>query len=248
MTTPPRPSALLPMTLTPEPDSLALDNAIWSALTGPHAALALGDAVAKRYPSDVAPFGAVRALNAESLASLAAQLAEGESVALSTPSEIQPFGGLVPLRRSALEQMVMVDPSALDSVPTLPAQPLTAADVPDMLQLASLTQPGPFGPRTIALGDYIGLRIDGELVAMAGERMKLPGFAEISAVCVAPQCRGRGHAAALMKQLALSMLARGETPFLHVVRENVSAIALYERLGFKSRGQFHLGVFGRPAA
>lgn len=229
-----------------KPDESALDDVVWSALAGPHAALAVGDGTARRYPPEVAPFCAVRPLDPESLARLAGLVGEGESLALVTAAEVPPFGGLVPIMRATVDQMVLADSEALAGAATMKVEMLTVEDVPDMLNLVSSTQPGPFGRRTIELGRYIGIRIDGELIAMGGERLKVPGFTEISAVCVAPQGRGRGYAGAVVKWLGMSILARGETPFLHVVRENVSAIALYERLGFSLRRRFSLGVFKAP--
>ena len=226
----------------------ALDDVVWSALAGPHAALAAGDGIARRYPPEIAPFAAVRHLAPDALATLAARLGAGEMVALVTAAELPRLGELEPVMRATLHQMVLTDPTALAGAATMPVETLSVDDVPDMLDLASSTKPGPFGRRTIELGHYIGMRIGGKLIAMGGERLKVPGFTEVSAICVAPEFRGRGYAAALVKRLATSILARGETPFLHVVVENVSAIALYERLGFKARRRFHLGVFEAPRA
>jgi len=121
---------------------------------------------------------------------------------------------------------------------------LTERDVPDMLTLAAATQPGPFGTRTIELGDYYGVRSEGKLVAMAGERMRLDGFTEISAVCVDPAFRGQGLAANLMKLLMAAISARGETPFLHVLTSNHGAISIYRTLGFVERREMHLTVLG----
>ncbi|MEI9963878.1 MAG: GNAT family N-acetyltransferase [Caulobacteraceae bacterium] len=104
-----------------------------------------------------------------------------------------------------------------------------------MLALATLTQPGPFFARTHQLGDFIGVKQEGRLVAMAGERMRPTGFTEVSGVCTHPDWRGRGYAAGLMRLVAARILARGETPFLHVYASNTGAIALYEALGFRLR-------------
>jgi predicted GNAT family acetyltransferase len=106
--------------------------------------------------------------------------------------------------------------------------------------------PGPFVERTHELGRFIGVRHEGQLVAMAGERMKPEGFTEISGVCTHPDHRGRGYAAALMCEVARAIFARGETPFLHAFDDNTNAIALYERLGFVTRWRPMLMVFGRP--
>ena len=114
-------------------------------------------------------------------------------------------------------------------------EPLAPADVPAMQALVELTRPGPFGTRTIEMGRYLGIKQDGRLVAMAGERMHLPGFTEISAVCTAEQARGRGLAAALTAHVADAVWARGEQPFLHVAGHNITAKRVYERIGFTVR-------------
>lgn len=115
-------------------------------------------------------------------------------------------------------------------------------DSPEMLELTALTKPGPFGPRTHELGYYVGIRDQGKLVAMAGERLKVPGFTEVSAVCTHPDHLGKGYAAALMTEVMRAIRERGETPFLHVRADNARAIAIYERLGFRTAWQGHFAV------
>jgi ribosomal protein S18 acetylase RimI-like enzyme len=115
-------------------------------------------------------------------------------------------------------------------------------DVPEMLELTRRTNPGPFLPRTIEMGDYIGVRDGGALVAMAGERFRVPGWTEISAVCTAPTHRGQGLATKLLRAVAAGIEARGERVFLHVVASNAGAIRLYEALGFSVRGRRTVGA------
>ena len=118
---------------------------------------------------------------------------------------------------------------------------------PAMLALVELTQPGPFRPRTIELGHYFGVFDDGELIAMAGERLQTPEFTEVSAVCTHPSARGRGLAAALSHHVATGILARGQTPILHVAEANVSARRVYERLGFVVRRELEFVAVETPA-
>jgi predicted GNAT family acetyltransferase len=113
---------------------------------------------------------------------------------------------------------------------------LGAADVPEMLALVELTQPGPFASRTVELGTYVGMRVDGDLVAMAGQRMRLDGYVEISGVCTHPAHQGTGLAGRLVRDLVSRIRARGDVPILHAATENVGAIRLYEQLGFELRG------------
>ena len=120
---------------------------------------------------------------------------------------------------------------------------LTAADAPEMLALATLTKPGPFALRTHELGDFIGIRSsEGQLAAMAGERMRAPGFTEVSAVCTHPDHLGHGYATSLMVEIMLRIITRGETPYLHVRSANQRAIDLYHRLGYIDRHLFQLTI------
>jgi predicted GNAT family acetyltransferase len=115
-----------------------------------------------------------------------------------------------------------------------------------MFDLATLTKPGPYFARTHRLGDFVGVKQDGRLIAMAGERMKPDGFTEVSGVCTHPDARGRGYAGALMRVVVAKILARGETPFLHVYAANTGAIGLYETLGFALRREVTMTVLTRP--
>src|SRR4029077_17964312 len=128
--------------------------------------------------------------------------------------------------------------------PIAGVEPVTlgAADVPAMLELTELTKPGPFSARTHELGTFLGIRIDGQLVAMTGERMKPGHYTEMTAVCVHPDHRGRGYAQMLLGAVARQIVARGEIPFLHVFSNNTSAIALYRRQGMEIRRRLHVTV------
>jgi ribosomal protein S18 acetylase RimI-like enzyme len=222
-----------------------LDHVIWRALTSRNRDVAEGDHLALRYLAPVAPFAATIDISAASFQSLLALLRAGDRIALFTLEEIMPPSALSVIERGAVDQMVLIKmPTELCSVPIVT---LDAKDVPDMLALVEATHPGPFGPRTIELGEYIGVRRDGMLLAMAGERMRLDGFTEVSAVCVHPSCRGQGLAAELVSSLVRSIASRGETPFLHVFNSNRGAIELYLKLGFVLRRPMHLAVLARAS-
>jgi predicted GNAT family acetyltransferase len=124
--------------------------------------------------------------------------------------------------------------------------PLGEDDAPQMFDLATLTKPGPYFARTHRLGDFVGVKRDGRLIAMAGERMKPDGFTEVSGVCTHPDARGRGYAGALMRVVVTRILARGETPFLHAYAANTGAIGLYETLGFALRREVTMTVLAPP--
>ena len=153
-----------------------------------------------------------------------------------TPTPPPLPAGFEVLMASQLDQFVGIAPGAAPKRDDMIE--LSAADAPEMVALAELTKPGPFLLRTHELGAFFGVRFDGRLGAMAGERLKLPGFTEISGVCTHPDFRGQGLAAALIGRVAEEIQSRGETPFLHVFSHNAPAIAVYERLGMKKRRTF----------
>jgi ribosomal protein S18 acetylase RimI-like enzyme len=231
-----------------EPDPHPLNAVIWQALTGTQASLAEGDDRARRYPPDIAPFAATVDTEPASFRSLLTLIGGDDQIALFTAEQVEAPSAFSVVRRAPVDQMVFADAAAWTAQPAVPIVALTVADVPEMLALAKVTEPGPFGPRTIELGHYIGIRRQGVLVAMAGERMRLDGFTEISAVCVEPAHRGHGFAAELVRSLASSIGARSETPFLHVFSSNHAAIALYRKLGFALRRRMHLAVLRRTVA
>jgi predicted GNAT family acetyltransferase len=220
-----------------------LDNVIWGALTSRNRNVAEGDDLALRYPAPIAPFAAMIDRTTASFQALGALLPAGDQIALFTLEEVIPPSSFSVVKRDIVDQMVFDRTPAQDG--STPIVRLEARDVPDMLALVEATHPGPFGPRTIELGQFIGVRRDGMLVAMAGERMRLDGFTEISAVCVHPSCRGQGLAAELVRTLARSIELRAETSFLHVFNSNRAAIELYRKLGFVLRQHVHLAVLAR---
>ena len=220
-----------------------LDNAIWHALTSTHAHLAQGNELARRYPLHLAPFAAVREQTPEAFAALAQALhPEGMAALFVTPLE-PPLPGWRHLRTFEVAQMTC---EKLEPTPEPEMTELGAPDMPDMLELVRLTEPGPFKERAGELGRFYGVREGGRLVAMAGGRVRLTGFTEISAVCTHPDFRGRGLARGLMHRIGREILARDELPFLHVAASNASAIRAYEALGFRHRRTFTAVVIKAP--
>jgi predicted GNAT family acetyltransferase len=211
-----------------------LDCAVWSALTGRQSHLALVQGGARRFEPAYGVFAAVEGKSAGNLAGLGALVAAHGDVALL---EAAPPTNAPGVAVASQDLGIQMTAERLTAGPASDFEiiPLTDADGPQMLALATLTQPGPFFERTHQLGDFFGVKADGRLVAMAGERMKPDGFTEVSGVCTHPDHRGRGYAGALMRRVAGRILKRGETPFLHAYASNRGAIALYEALGFTLR-------------
>jgi ribosomal protein S18 acetylase RimI-like enzyme len=209
-----------------------LDNPVWWSLAGAHVDLAERRGKTLRYRADVSPFAAVPdAPDATDWTDLAA-LVGPDTVPLTTGEVAVPPPDWETVYSIDGVQMVGVK---VVGVPAEEAVRLGAADVPEMLDLVARTKPGPFLPRTVEMGTYLGIRRDGELVAMAGERLRPAGWTEISAVCTDPAYRGQGLGTRLILAVAAGVRARGETPFLHVAADNTAAIRLYTSLGFRVR-------------
>jgi predicted GNAT family acetyltransferase len=217
-----------------------LDHPIWTALTTTQQALAEGNALARRYPSEVTPFADMPDLSAENFAALAALMSPRDIAVLFTPEAVNPPTGFKVTLADTGEQLtgtpIETPTSGVDIVT------LGVDDVPAMLELTALTKPGPFSARTHELGTFLGIRADGQLVAMAGERMRPGQYTEITAVCVHPSHRGRGYGQMLLGTVARGIVSRGEIPFLHVFTSNHSAIALYRRQGMEIRRRLHVTV------
>ncbi|WP_311270090.1 GNAT family N-acetyltransferase [Sphingobium sp. WCS2017Hpa-17] len=223
-----------------------LDRPVWNSLSSGWAALAQGDERARRLDPLHGPFGAVADDAPDSLAALATLVPADGELWMIGPDALTPPPGVSVIRTAMLAQMVA--PSIIPA--TMPPSawvPLDESDAADMLDLALLTKPGPFRSHTHRLGRFIGVREEGRLVAMAGERMRLPGFTEVSGVCTHPDWRGRGLAGALMRVVAQAMLDRGETPFLHAYAAHDKTIALYRSLGFEVRAELPMMVVARPS-
>ncbi|SRR5665213_3878423 len=220
-----------------------LDTPIWTALTTRQAPLAQVNGLVRRYPRALAPFAAMADESSESWAALHALLGPDEPAVLFTPNPVSPPEQFEIVMAATGEQMIGAPAETHIAAP--PLVTLGADDVPAMTELVELTKPGPFGPRTHELGTFLGIKIDGRLAAMTGERMKPASYTEMTAVCVHPDFRGRGYAQVLLAAVSRRIVARGEIPFLHVFSENASAIALYRRQGMTIRRRVHVTVLGR---
>ncbi|WP_030562886.1 GNAT family N-acetyltransferase [Streptomyces aureocirculatus] len=218
-------------------DIAAIDNPVAESLLGPHAQLGRRLGQAATYLPGVATFCALPTKpDAADWSDLARLLGSGGFADMFSNPAVPP-PDWDPVFELEGRQMIWPAGHPLDvteSIPGAAVVDLGPDDVPEMLDLVARAAPGPFGPRTCELGVYLGIRVQGSLVAMAGERLRPPGWTEISAVCTAPEARGQGHAGRLVLALAERVLSRGERPFLHVADANSGAIALYERLGFET--------------
>ena len=215
-----------------------LDRPIWHALSGRQRAFGVGDGLARRFRGDVSPFVAARDDTPEALVAVAALAAAGETMLFLQRGPVPVPPGMRVIERGMGVQMV-----ADDFAPSAPPAGIVAlgtADAGEMLALATLTQPGPYRARTHELSQFWGVKEAvggrngaGRLIAMAGERLRLPGMSEVSGVCTHPEARGRGLAGLLSRHVASEIVRRGEVPFLHAYAANAGAIRLYEGLGFR---------------
>jgi ribosomal protein S18 acetylase RimI-like enzyme len=229
----------------PHADATVLDNAPWHALTGPHASFAIGNDLVRRYPADVAPFVAVRTWDDPDVWNALIEL-----VGPDAEIGLSGYDGDAPPRWELVGQgegVQLVQTDALAPRPDPEAILLGSGDVPEMLAIVERNEPGPFRPRTYELGRYIGIRREGRLIAMAGERLHPEGWTEISAVAVDRDHRRQGLASRLVLDVAFHIQQRGDRALLHAAASNTGAIAAYERLGFALRRRNRFAAVRTPA-
>ena len=220
-----------------------LDRAVFHALNTRQGAIAHGGTRARRFHPEISPFIGAADDSDESLAELAALVpAEGTVISARVGDQ--------PVPQGIVAEHVLPGVQMVAETDTMPEGgfsfvELGDADVPEMVALATLTKPGPFLARTHHFGGYIGIRHEGKLVAMAGQRLQVPGYTEVSAVCTHPDFRGRGYGSFLLLTVAARIRARGETPFLHTFASNTGAIKLYEQLGYVLRSPISVTVMRR---
>lgn len=227
---------------------MALDNPAWLGLGARQAGLGLEAGGARRFRPEYSPMGGLADPEAGDLsrqfADLAAIDAGGDVTALVLPRAVEIPAGWKETVNVAVPQYV--HDGRRPAMPDFAVVELGPGDAAEMLALATLTEPGPFRLRTGELGTYLGVKRNGKLVAMAGERLQPPGFTEVSAVCTHPEATGQGLARGLVAAVVGRIQARGETAFLHVRPDNARAIAIYEQLGFRLRREIRIQVI-RPA-
>lgn len=221
-----------------------LDNPVWHALAQRHAHFSQGNGRAKRYSPEITQLAGTVDSSPESYLKLAEMLRSGQTAGLFLEAPASSLPGCDIVRGLPLNQMVWEGGHVVASKP---GELLNKKDAPEMLALAELTKPGPFAVRTIEMGKYIGIRKAGKLVAMAGERLQMPGYTEVSAVCTHPEHRGHGYASDLVIAMVETITQKGDVPFLHVAAENATAIRVYEKLGFRTRRILHLAVVKRKS-
>ncbi|MGZ4690086.1 MAG: GNAT family N-acetyltransferase [Acidimicrobiia bacterium] len=225
-----------------------LDNPVWHALSGPQSTVAEGNELALRYDPAVSVFAAVPdEATPESWDALRALVGPGGTAIVAR--DVVPLPpGWTELFRAAGTQMVCDQPvSGAPALDGLEIEVLTPAAVPEMMDLVERAQPGPMLVRTIELGTYVGIRDEGALVALAGTRVRLPGYTEISAVCTDDAHRGLGLGKLVVARMVDEILGRGEIACLHAVSTNTPAIRLYETLGFTTRREMDFALLGAPA-
>jgi len=219
-----------------------LDNVIWKALTTRQAEFAESFGEARRFIPEISPLGGFCEPTLEGYESLAGLLGRRATVGFFLEMPYQEPAGWTLIAGAPMPEMVYEGANDAISRSSPGSDPeiveLSAADSPDMMALTALTKPGPFSQRTHELGTYLGIRFDGKLIAMAGERLKVPSYTEVSAICTHPEHTRHGYARILTTEVMRRIVSRGETPFLHVRRDNV----LYQRLGFRQRVLLHFAV------
>ncbi|MXP40894.1 GNAT family N-acetyltransferase [Altererythrobacter soli] len=226
--------------------SEALDRPVWNSLTGLQAGLAIASGAAVRIDPGFGPFAAARDREEDAQTALAALVrAPGDEIWLVEAEEWPAPSGLTVLRTAPLLQMVFEGVPA-DCPEDGRIELLGESDAAAMYALAHATRPGPWSTTTHRYGPFYGVKRDGRLLAMAGERTRpAKGLAEVSGVCTDPAARGEGLATLLMRRVMADFAARGDRPFLHTYADNAEAIALYETLGYRARREMVVTVLGR---
>ena len=209
----------------------ALDNIMWHCLSGPHAHFATGAGAVRRYAPGFSPIVGCAEPTQPDFDELSRHCSSGESFYFDIWSAAGPPGWRID-KEARMFKMIWVGPAPAED-PAPDAVRLSPQHYPQAVELATLTNPGPFGPRTPELGEYFGYFESGKLIALAGERMCAGNLHEISGICTHPDFQGRGLARRLTLKLVRRQMERGKKTFLHVMTHNTGARHLYEKLGFR---------------
>lgn len=229
------------------PPEAILDRPVWEALASNLGPIAKCTGTARSLPTDISPLAACAGGSVQSIRDFCEMIQKRDAPVLTLEKNPMIRGGaLSPVAEFAGVQMIARNVSGPKGTHLI--QSLGESDVEEMLALTKLTQPGPFEKRTHVLGDYIGIKRDGRLVAMAGQRLRLPDFTEISAVCVAPEYRWLGMGAELIRYMCEHIRASGCVPFLHTFQSNTNAIELYRHLGFELRANMQIAKWCKEPA
>jgi predicted GNAT family acetyltransferase len=213
--------------------SHCLDRPVWTALTHGHAAFAIGGAQARCYPAAISPFAATTDNSADSMAALAALAQPGQQMLFMQAGPLILPATLTLCKQAEAVQMLAESPVRAEEDSQI--APLGPEDAEQMLALAMLTKPGPFSLKAQSLGRFWGIKAEGRLIAMGGERLKGSGFRELSGLCTHPDHQGQGLGRRLLSFVAAQIGADGQTAFLHAYAANTPAIRLYESVGFRQR-------------
>lgn len=223
-----------------------LDNPVWEALTTEDKRFNIGKPSPAYFPEDVSPFVGMEHWHEKDLIRMENMLPAERSFSVMIAREVSLPSTFDILFTTPLYQMICTHLQPIAQAGST-IEHLGEADVPAMLALTALTKPGPFLQRTIEFGNYVGIYEHGELLAMAGERLHLRGYTEMSAVCTHPDYLGKGYAAQLMTYACERIIKKGNIPFLHVKTDNLRAIRIYEQLGFTKRADFYFAVIRKRA-
>lgn len=225
-------------------DDGILERPVWHALNSLQARHAIGNAHAVRFQAGIGPLAAMHAADEAGFQALVDLAAPGEMLAMAEHAiAAHPPGTILERQSLAVQMVAEIWPEPFDHSAIVP---LGEADAPEMRALAHLTEPGPFAERTHDLGQFWGVKANGRLIAMAGERTRMPGFGEVSAVCVHPDARGRGLGLLLTRKAMSHLAGQGLRPFLHSYADNDAAIATYRRAGFRVAREMIITMFRKP--
>ena len=221
-----------------------LDNPVWEALCSRQMHFNTGNEILKYFPGNVSPFVGLQYWSERDVLELINHLPADRPFSVMITKEVQLPANFEIVFTIPLYQMYCPVLKQLNDS-TIIYRKLTDADIPQMLELTEKTKPGPFYERTIDFGNYIGIFNNDELVSMAGERLKVHGHTEVSAICTHPHFHGKGFASFLSSKVSEQIIQEGNIPFLHVRNDNSRAIEVYKKLGFQIRADVYFAIFKR---